>query len=107
MTAEIRLGEEASGRSCRTCRKWDGGCTDPRHSNDDPDKPCLLYRYREQQAHIQEQAGCIVCTNCGKPKPASKFKRVNNNTQTKQCIECRMKNSARNRKCRNRKKEEE
>lgn len=101
------------GRSCRTCRKWDGHCTDRRHSNDDPDRPCLLYRYREQQAvspEPDEPMGYRVCAKCRKPRPLDWFVAFGGKRQTVQCRACREKMNDAYRKRvleRMRKKEEE
>lgn len=105
MTAHIAMGEARSGRSCRTCSKWDGACTDRRHSNADPDRPCRLYRYREQRAVEPKDATLRQCPNCLKVRPAADF--VNRNgMECKSCVTCRQRSNANGCAYRARKKEE-
>ena len=94
MTVEVRLPDVPTGRSCRSCRKWDGvKCADMRKKhNDDPGRPCTLYRYREQEAVSTEgrvDAFHKRCSVCGHVKHLDEFK--SNGTEKKSCEECRAK----------------
>lgn len=93
MTTEVRMPDSPKGKSCRTCRKWDGeSCTDRRHANADPDRPCLLYRYRQQAAAEPRQESAF-CASCRRKKPIEEFIGGRDYTY-KTCIECRMKHRA-------------
>lgn len=91
MSGEIVLpGDDSNGKTCRMCARWDGcECTHPRHANDDPERPCMLYRYRQ---HGDDAAAgeveLVTCSKCGKAKPLSSFQGVNGKV-TKTCIKCR------------------
>lgn len=91
MTAEVRLPDDEGGRSCKTCARWDGACTHPRHSNDDPDRPCLLYRYRTQEA-VEPGTECALgwkrCATCGRPRQRQEFTDMRGR-EWKTCSACR------------------
>ena len=93
MTGEIHVPEAPRGRSCRTCRKWDGiKCTDMRHRhNDDPDRPCMLYRYREQDAVEPVEGEAKRCRQCRRLLPISAFSGYRGR-ETSACTECLMRN---------------
>lgn len=107
MTANVAPWPAHSGRSCRTCSKWDGACTDRRHSNADPDRPCRLYRYREQQAVEPTGREGLMrqCPRCQKVRPASDFFN-RHGMECKSCLDCRTRHNANCATYRSRKKEE-
>ena len=93
MTEEIVISASEGGHSCRTCRKWDGMCTDKRHRNADPDRPCHLYRYREQQAVVKQhdlKPGFMRCPKCRQVKYYTEFRSAAGK-ETVRCAACREK----------------
>ena len=75
---EIKFEDGMGGASCKTCGKWDGRCTHPRHVNDDPQRPCLLYRYRAQEEVTvvrEDETSPRQCARCRKFHPADDYRR--------------------------------
>lgn len=104
---EVRLAEERPGRSCRSCARWDGSCTHPRHANDDPSRPCLMYRYREQVAVEPpdlEPEGIRRCSRCKKWFPVDEFAARNGGLYAT-CQMCRKANREKMRRREARRKE--
>lgn len=93
MTAHFHTPHSGGGRTCRTCRKWDGvKCADMRHKhNDDPGKPCLLYRYKEQEAVATASDGDLRrCGRCHAFRPAGEFRSMTKpGAYTQFCLRCR------------------
>lgn len=86
------LDSRQPGRSCRTCRKWDGTkCCDMRHKhNDDPLKPCSLYRYKLQAAvePVDARPGQKWCPKCKRFRPEAEFVSKSNKIETRTCQRC-------------------
>lgn len=56
MTAIQASMETQPSGSCRRCTRWDGArCTHPRHVNADPERPCVLRRYRNEPVPEKER----------------------------------------------------
>ena len=91
----VQIPAEGSGKTCRTCRKWDGRkCCDMRHKhNDDPDRPCRLYRYRNGAVvapSSQEARATRKCPECGRERPLWAFV-VKRKSDLGMCADCRAK----------------